>query len=159
MSQLPPDFQLNALRFGVGVLFSLISLFSKCVPPIILKDNIKWMAIVSATTIIFNLTLYSHYLKRMPIVTVLCVHQTFKIVLTLIFAKVFLNSNISITKCVICLVTFVSTVLTVIPRVQMYLDLPVSELERISFGNTGRARLIRSHSSARFCFELSGNSN
>ena len=24
---------------------------------------------------------------------------------------------------------------------------------------TGRARLIRSHSSARFCFELSGNSN
>ena len=25
--------------------------------------------------------------------------------------------------------------------------------------DTGRARLIRSHSSARFCFELSGNSN
>ena len=25
--------------------------------------------------------------------------------------------------------------------------------------NTGRERLIRSHSSARFCFELSGNSN
>ena len=25
--------------------------------------------------------------------------------------------------------------------------------------NTGQARLIRSHSSARFCFELSGNSN
>ena len=24
---------------------------------------------------------------------------------------------------------------------------------------TGRARLIRSHSSVRFCFELSGNSN
>ena len=27
------------------------------------------------------------------------------------------------------------------------------------FVNTGRERLIRSHSSARFCFELSGNSN
>ena len=26
-------------------------------------------------------------------------------------------------------------------------------------GNTGRERLIRSHSSARFSFELSGNSN
>ena len=26
-------------------------------------------------------------------------------------------------------------------------------------GGTGRALLIRSHSSARFCFELSGNSN
>ena len=34
-------------------------------------------------------------------------------------------------------------------------------LQFISFGqvNTGRERLIRSHSSARFCFELSGNSN
>ena len=100
MSQIKPDFQLNALRFGVGVLFSLIYLFSKWVPPFILKDNIKWLSIVSATTIIFNLTLYSHYLKRMPIVTVLCVHQTFKIVLTLIFAKIFLNSNISITSSV-----------------------------------------------------------
>ena len=27
------------------------------------------------------------------------------------------------------------------------------------FAFTGRERLIRSHSSARFCFELSGNSN
>ena len=27
------------------------------------------------------------------------------------------------------------------------------------FPTTGRERLIRSHSSARFCFELSGNSN
>ena len=37
-------------------------------------------------------------------------------------------------------------------------------LAHVSFGylvktNTGRERLIRSHSSARFCFELSGNSN
>ena len=30
---------------------------------------------------------------------------------------------------------------------------------RSANGTTGRARLIRSHSSARFCFELSGNSN
>ena len=29
----------------------------------------------------------------------------------------------------------------------------------LPFYTTGRARLIRSHSSARFCFELSGNSN
>ena len=31
--------------------------------------------------------------------------------------------------------------------------------QTFSKGNTGRERLIRSHSSARFCFELSGNSN
>ena len=38
----------------------------------------------------------------------------------------------------------------------MMLNNPVS----VKFkGDTGRERLIRSHSSARFCFELSGNSN
>ena len=30
---------------------------------------------------------------------------------------------------------------------------------QIPYVGTGRERLIRSHSSARFCFELSGNSN
>ena len=30
---------------------------------------------------------------------------------------------------------------------------------KATFVYTGRVRLIRSHSSARFCFELSGNSN
>ena len=33
------------------------------------------------------------------------------------------------------------------------------QLHREFNSNTGRARLIRSHSSARFCCELSGNSN
>ena len=33
------------------------------------------------------------------------------------------------------------------------------EVRMFTLFNTGRARLIRSHSSARFCFELSGNSN
>ena len=32
-------------------------------------------------------------------------------------------------------------------------------IANLSSGDTGRERLIRSHSSARFCFELSGNSN
>ena len=35
----------------------------------------------------------------------------------------------------------------------------VTEVLSLRQGITGRERLIRSHSSARFCFELSGNSN
>ena len=34
-----------------------------------------------------------------------------------------------------------------------------SEITSNSFCHTGRGRLIRSHSLARFCFELSGNLN
>ena len=33
------------------------------------------------------------------------------------------------------------------------------QLTTFQYCGTGRERLIRSHSSARFCFELSGNSN
>ena len=42
------------------------------------------------------------------------------------------------------------------------LDLEIiigNNMSRKLFSNTGRERLIRSHSLARFCFELSGNSN
>ena len=38
-------------------------------------------------------------------------------------------------------------------------DLSSDEFLFFCPGSTGRERLIRSHSSARFCFELSGNSN
>ena len=34
-----------------------------------------------------------------------------------------------------------------------------TKVDQPNFTCTGRERLIRSHSSARFCFELSGNSN
>ena len=40
------------------------------------------------------------------------------------------------------------------------LQMNLAYLKKLTtFINTGRERLIRSHSSARFCFELSRNSN
>ena len=124
MSQIPPDFELNTLRFAVGVAFSALYLLLKQTIPRISKENVKWLAVVSATTVGYNLSLYSHNLKMMPIVTLLCVLQTFRIILTLIFSKVFLKSDISLIKFAICLVTIIGTTLTVIPRVEMYLQSP-----------------------------------
>ena len=48
--------------------------------------------------------------------------------------------------------------------IHSYLDVAHGEVLKFTLSlnrelNTGRERLIRSHSSARFCFELSGNSN
>ena len=45
-----------------------------------------------------------------------------------------------------------------ITKTRFYLTILCNE-NSDKFVNTGRERLIRSHSSARFCFELSGNSN
>ena len=42
---------------------------------------------------------------------------------------------------------------------RFYRKLLVLQPEKYIISNTGRERLIRSHSSARFSFELSGNSN
>ena len=124
MSQIPPDFELNTLRFAVGVAFSTLYLLLKQTFPRISKENVKWLAVVSVTTVGYNLSLYSHNLKMMPIVTLLCVLQTFRIILTLLFSKVFLKSDISLMKFAICLITIIGTTLTVIPRVEMYLQSP-----------------------------------
>ena len=124
MSQIPPDLELNTLRFAVGVAFSALYLLLKQTIPRISKENIKWLAVVSVTTVGYNLSLYSHNLKTMPIVTLLCVLQTFRIILTLIFSKMFLKSDISSIKFAICLITIIGTTLTVIPRVEMYLQSP-----------------------------------
>ena len=122
MNQIPPDFQLNALRFGVGILFSVAYLSIKTTVPKVSRENIKWLLAVAMTTICYNLTLYSHNLKRIPIVTLLCIHQTFRIILTLILSKIFLKSEIPLVKCIICFVTIVGAVFTVVPRVEVYLD-------------------------------------
>ena len=124
MSQIPPDFELNTLRFAVGVVFSALYLLLKQTLPRISKENVKWLAVVSVTTVGYNLSLYSHNLKMMPIVTLLRVLQTFRIILTLIFSKVFLKFDISLMKFAICLITIIGTTLTVIPRVEVYLQPP-----------------------------------
>ena len=122
MNQIPPDFELNALRFGVGMIFSVSYLILTQTLPRVSRDNIKWLAIVCVTTFGYNLSLFSHNLKRMPIVTLLCVMQTFRIILTLIFSKLFLKHEIPVVKFVICVATVIGSILTVIPRVEVYLQ-------------------------------------
>ena len=134
MNQIPPDFELNNLRFGVGILFSLAYFTTKRIVPKVAKENIKWLLAVAMTTICYNLTLYSHNLKRIPIVTLLCIHQTFRIFLTLILSKIFLKLDIPFTKCIICLITMVRALFTVVPKVEVYLDFNIGDVTKMKFG-------------------------
>ena len=126
MDQQPPDFELNFLRFSVGVLYSIGYLSVRRMPPKVDKENIKWMFGLVLTSIGYNLFLFSHYLKQIPIVTVMAVHQSLKIIFSLILTRIFLKSKMPITKLVICFVTLGGTILTVVPKVMEY-----SEYDRI----------------------------
>ena len=122
MDQIPPDFELNALRFIVGLLLSVLLLLSKKLSPKVRKENIKWIIAIGILIIIYNIALYSHNLKLIPIVTVLCIHGALKIILSLILSRIFLTEPISLVKCGVCLLAFIGSTFTVIPRVAIYFD-------------------------------------
>ena len=54
--------------------------------------------------------------------TLLCIHQAFKTILSLVLSKIFLKYTIHFIKYVIYLAAFVGAVLTVIPRMETYLE-------------------------------------
>ena len=120
MNEQPPDFELNFLRFSVGVLYSIGYLSVRQMPPRVDRKNIKWMFSLVLTSIGYNLFLFSHFLKQIPIVTVMAVHQSLKIIFSLILTRIFLKSKMPIAKLIICFVTLGGTILTVIPKVLEY---------------------------------------
>ena len=122
MDQIPPDFELNALRFIVGLVLSVFLLLFKKLSPKVRKGNIKWIIAIGIIIIIYNIALYSHNLKLIPIVTVLCIHGALKIILSLILSRIFLTEPISLVKCGVCLLAFIGSTCTVVPRVAIYFD-------------------------------------
>ena len=63
MNQIAPDFQLNSLRFIIGLTFSITSLIITRKLPKIDKKNVKWQIVVAFFNLSLNLGGYSHYLK------------------------------------------------------------------------------------------------
>ena len=121
MAQLPPDFELNALRFSVGVVIAIIYLLGKRTTPTLSKSKIEFVLALAATQAIYNVFLYSHHLQQIPIVTILSVYQAFKIIFVLILSKIFLSSEIPCIKVLICVISFAGTSLTVLPKIIEYM--------------------------------------
>ena len=120
--QIPPDFELSILRYGAGLLLSALTLLIMRLSPRVQRENIKWILAIGVNMIVYNVGLYSHYLKRVPLVTLLCIHQAYKLVMSLILSRIFLRRTIPLMKCVVCLATFAGAMFTVVPRVEVYLD-------------------------------------
>ena len=122
MVQIPPDFELSVFRFGAGFLFSVLGLLIMGTTPKVQTGNVKWICAIAGVVVAYNLAMYSCYLKNIPLVTMLCIHQSFKLIMSLIFTRIILKHNIPLVKCVVCLVTLLGAILTVIPRVEVYVD-------------------------------------
>ena len=57
MNKPPPDFQINTLRFTVGLIFASIFLLTKRKAPTVARKNIKWLcfiAVVLSPTILLS---------------------------------------------------------------------------------------------------------
>ena len=88
ITHLPPNFELNSLRFAIRLVFVIIYLlFSRQLPRVPWELS-RWLFIGVLATYIYNLTLFSEYVKKLPIGAVFGVKQGFVILLVAIASRI-----------------------------------------------------------------------
>ena len=96
MNQIAPDFQLNSLRFIVGLTFSITALIMKRKLLKIERKNIKWQIAVAFFNLSLNLGGYSHYLKVITFTGTRSLQIGSGIIFALILSKSFLILKVKI---------------------------------------------------------------
>ena len=114
MDQIAPDFQLNSLRFMVGLTFSIFFLIFKRKLPKIEKKNIKWQILVAIFNLSLNVGSYSHYLKVITFTGTRSLQIGFGIIFSLMLSKTILKVKIHSWKMliVVFIISGVSMVLS-----------------------------------------------
>ena len=113
MNKPPPDFQLDTMRFSVGLIFASLFLVTKRKVPTVERKNIKWLCFIAAVTVSYNVALYSHYLKNLTFVGILSLQSCFAVIFISILSRIFLKTNIQLTKYLIITTTLVGLGLTI----------------------------------------------
>ena len=103
MSKIPPDFQLNSLRFTVGLIFAITAMIVKRTLPKVENKNIKWLVTIAVLNLFYNIGNYSHYLKAITFVGTMSLQMCAGIIFTLILSKIILKNKISNFKIVIAI--------------------------------------------------------
>ena len=101
MNQIAPDFQLNSLRFIIGLTFSITSLIITRKLPKIEKKNVKWQIVVAFFNLSLNLGGYSHYLKVITFTGTRSLQIGWGIIVALILSKIILKVKIHCWRIVI----------------------------------------------------------
>ncbi len=95
ITDLPPNFELNSVRFAIGLAFVLIYLLLTRQLPRFKKELGGWLFLGVLATYFYNLSLYSEYVKKLPLGAVFGIKQAFYVVLVAIGSRVLLKINVS----------------------------------------------------------------
>ncbi len=110
ISNLPPDFELNTLRFAVGLVFSVIYFLSKRKVPKVRQKLAKWVFVVALATYFYNVFLFNGYVKELPVGAVIGLKQGFFIILIAIASWIILKERHSQFQYFLTLTTFLGVV-------------------------------------------------
>ncbi len=114
ISNLPPDFELNALRFTSGLIFSMGYIFWKRKLPKIQKKLSGWVFLVALSTYLYNISLFNGYVKELPVGAIIGLKQGFFIVLIAIASHILLQEKHSWIHSFLALATFSGVVLVIL---------------------------------------------
>ena len=67
ITNLPPTFELNTLRFAIGFVFAILYLVFTWQVPYVERNLIPWTVLGIMATFFFNLSFYNEYVKKLPI--------------------------------------------------------------------------------------------
>ncbi len=104
---LPPNFELNTLRFAIGLVLVIIYLVLSWQLPLIQRDLTGWVLLGVLATFFYNLTLYSEYVKKLPIGAVFGIKQGFYILLVAMATRILLKQKHSWLKVALMLMTWI----------------------------------------------------
>ncbi len=117
ISHLPPDFELNTLRFTVGLMFVVIYLLSTQQVPRIKRELFGWVILVALATYFYNVSIFNKYIRELAIGAVFGIKQGFFLVLIAVSSRILLNEKHSWIKCLLTFTCFLGVVLVTISSV------------------------------------------
>ena len=95
IQHLPPDFQLNSLRFGIGLISAATVLIFKNQCPKIERKYFVWLSISIMSVLMYNITLYTVYVKALPLGALFGIRQGFVIILVALGSRVTMKLRFS----------------------------------------------------------------
>ncbi len=107
ITDLPPMFELNTLRFAIGFVFVVVYLVFTWQLPSLDRGLIKWTLLGILATYIFNLTFYNEHVKELPITAVFGTKRAFAMFLGAAASKVVLKEKLGWLKITLIFATFV----------------------------------------------------
>ncbi len=114
ISNLPPDFELNTLRFASGLIFSMGYIFWNRKLPKIQKKLSGWVFLVALATYLYNISLFNEYVKKLPVGAIIGMKQGFFIVLIAIASHILLQERHSWIHSFLAFATFSGVVLVIL---------------------------------------------